>query len=159
MSRSLSIIACLILTIFLISCDSDKPPTQENTEINAFLENYYRTFSQRDWEAYKDFFIDEAILTTIWQSEEDSVPVIFTNTISQFIEQTGAGPDSQPIFEERMVSSEIKVQNGLASAWVAYKAKFGSEENLMEWSGLDLFSLIKHENRWYIASLTYVSDE
>lgn len=159
MSRSLSIIACLMLTIFLTSCDSEKPATRENTEINVFLENYYRIFSERDWETYKDFFTDEAALTTIWQSEEDSVPVIFTNTISQFIEQAGAGPDSQPIFEERMLSSEIIVKNGLASAWTSYEAKFGSDENLMVWSGTDLFSLIKHEGRWYIASLTYVSDE
>lgn len=147
----------LIIPMMLISCKAEKPVPEETTEVQAFLENYYQTFTDRDWEAYEDLFTDQAVLTTIWQSEEDSVPVLYTNTITQFLEQTEAGPDSQPIFEERMLNSDISVKNGLASAWVDYEAKFGTQESLMEWTGTDLFSLIRHEGRWYIASLSYVS--
>lgn len=160
MNRLISTFLYLGLSIIILGgCDPEKPVSDTNSELNAFLENYYQTFSDRDWEAYRDFFTDKAVLTTIWQSVEDTIPVVFTNSVTEFLEQTAAGPDSQPIFEERMVSSEIKVKNGLATAWVAYEAKFGTEDNLMEWTGSDLFSLIKHRDRWYIASLTYVSDE
>lgn len=151
-------IVLVFIPMMLLSCKPEKQVPADNPEIQAFLENYYQTFSDRDWERFESLFTDQAVLTTIWQSESDSVPVLFTNTITQFLEQTGSGPDSQPIFEEHMVDSKITVNNGLASAWVNYEAKFGTSEDLMEWTGKDLFSLIRHEGRWYIASLSYVSD-
>jgi len=147
----------VLSTMMLLSCKPEKPVPEDNPEIHAFLENYYQTFSDRDWERFESFFTDQAVLTTIWQSESDSVPVLFIKTITQFLEQTGSGPDSQPIFEERMVESKITVNNGLATAWVDYEAKFGTSENLIEWVGQNLFSLIRHEDRWYIASLSYMS--
>lgn len=72
--------------------------------------------------------------------------------------QTKDGPDSQPIFEEKMTGSEIDVRGQLASAWIRYKAKFGSESHLMEWSGTDLFTLIKDNNSWKIVSMAYITD-
>lgn len=106
-----------------------------------------------------DFFSEEATLTTVWQSEGDSIPKITTYSISEFVAQTKDGPDSQPIFEEKPVSIETRMRNGLASAWVRYEAKFGTQEELIEWSGYDLFSFIEHQNEWKIVSITYLALE
>jgi hypothetical protein len=157
MKRIIIPLVLVFIPMMLLSCKPEKPVPEDNPEIQAFLENYYQTFSDRDWERFELLFTDQAVLTTTWESESDSVPVLFTNTITQFLEQTGSGPDSQPIFEERMISSEVSVRNGLASAWVEYEARFGTEDNLMEWKGYDLFSLIQHEDRWYITSLSYIA--
>jgi hypothetical protein len=107
----------------------------------------------------KVFLLTRATLTTVWQTDSSSNPDIFTSTIDEFLDQTKDGPDSQPVFEEKMVESEIVVKQNLANAWVKYDAKFGSEDNLMTWSGYDLFSLIKHEGEWKIASIVYSSAE
>ena len=126
--------------------------------IQSFLEDYYQAMSDRDWEEYRQFFLPQARLTTVWQDDDDSEPMLFDSSIDEFIAQTPQGPDSQPIFEEKMTSSKITVKGGLAQAWVGYDAKFGSPDSLMEWSGYDLFSLLRYQDTWKITSLTYGSE-
>lgn len=147
----------LIPYVILSSCVQTKQ--NEVADIEVFLEDYYRTMSARDWTNYRTFFIDNASLTTIWQTESDSVPGIFSVSIDEFIDQTPQGPDSQPIFEERMISHEISVKGNLAQAWVKYEAKFGTDENLMQWKGYDQFSLIRFKGEWRIVSIVYESIE
>jgi hypothetical protein len=132
-----------------------QPPSPVQEEIHTFLQSYYQTMSDRDWEAYRDFFWDKATITTIWQAEGDSTETVFISTIDEFIEKTPEGPDSQPIFEEKMLEADIDVRADLAQAWVTYAARFGTEDNLMEWQGMDLFSLMEHQGAWRIVSLTF----
>ncbi|WKZ58357.1 MAG: nuclear transport factor 2 family protein [Cyclobacteriaceae bacterium] len=147
----------LIPYVILNSCVQTKQ--YEVSDIEVFLGDYYRIMSDRDWIKYKTFFIDNASLTTIWQTESDSVPGIFSVSIDEFIDQTPQGPDSQPIFEERMISHEITVKGNLAQAWVKYEAAFGTDENLMRWKGYDQFSLIRFKVEWRIVSIVYESLE
>ncbi len=121
------------------------------------LNDYYETMSARNWPEYRNFFIDDGILVTIWNPQGNGNEV-YNSTIDEFIALTPQGPDSQPIFEEKMHESEIEVTGGLATAWVKYSAKFGTEENLMEWEGTDLFTLILFEDEWKIVSLAYLSE-
>lgn len=140
------------------SCTSEKNVDSETAQLQQLLVDYYQTMSDRDWKKYQTFFSEAAILTTVWQPQPDSMPQLFSVTISEFIAQTPQGPDSQPIFEEKMVDSEISIRNNLAQAWVKYEARFGTTDQLMEWKGVDLFSFIKFENEWKIVSLTYESE-
>lgn len=152
----------IFFSLLLISCKKSNETTKiENghSEIETFITEYYTVMSQRDWDAYKAFFAEKATLTTIWQGQNDVKPELLTNSITEFLAQTENGPDSQPIFEERPLKIDIERNNNLANAWVYYEAKFGTEDNLFQWKGYDLFSLLKFENKWYITSLTYVSDE
>ncbi len=150
-----------VITIGLLGCLA--PPTsaqdQEGKVIQALLHEYYSVMSDRDWDAYRSYFIDSAILVTLWQPAGSKETGIFHATIEEFIKKTPEGPDSQPIFEERMIRSQIEVQGKMAVAWVDYEAKFGTPENLMEWTGKDLFTLIKWKDTWKIVSLTYVGDQ
>jgi hypothetical protein len=132
--------------------------TSSEQEIYSILENYYETMSDRNWKLYADFFSNKATLTTLWEAPADSFPKVTTYTIDDFLSQTKDGPDSQPIFEERMLHAEISARQNLASAWVEYEAKFGSEDSLIEWKGYDLFSMIKFENKWKIVSIVYESE-
>lgn len=163
--RLFSISTLLLLVIGFIqqACNQKNPKesnyTQSEEAIQQLLVDYYQTFSERNWPEYKSFFVEKATLTTIWQTDSSSNPEIFTSTIDEFLNQTKDGPDSQPVFEEKMVESEIVVKQNLANAWVKYDAKFGTEENLMKWSGYDLFSMIKHNGEWKIASMVYASVE
>ena len=76
-------------------------------------------------------------------------------TADEFIEKAPEGPGSQPIFEERMHSAQMHVRGNLAVVWVRYTAKFGNHESVVEWSGIDAFTLLRHDDRWRIASLTF----
>ncbi len=155
-----------ILFLFLSSCQP-QPSTEagnisfssEEQEIHTFLQSYYQTMSERNWQAYREFFWDKATITTVWQAEGDSTETVFISTIDEFIEKTPEGPDSQPIFEEKMLEADIEVRADLAKAWVSYEARFGTQDNLMEWTGMDLFALMKHQGAWRIVSLTFSADQ
>lgn len=155
-----------LILLLLFQCTAeDKAPAASATpsadaELEQLVRDYYQTMSDRDWEAYADFFTERAILTTVWQGPQDSLPSININSISEFLAKTGEGPDSQPIFEETPNHIEISRRGqDLASAWVHYDASFGTEEQLMNWSGYDLFSFIRYQGEWKITALTFASEE
>ncbi|NNE26169.1 MAG: nuclear transport factor 2 family protein [Saprospiraceae bacterium] len=134
-------------------------PSVDTSELTRLIDSYYKTMSARNWKAYKAYFTNDAVLTTVWQASPESEPILYTNTIDGFLSQTKDGPDSQPIFEETPISTEVEIRGNLARAWVKYEAKFGTEDSLMKWKGYDLFSFIRHKDQWLIAALTYISIE
>ena len=147
---------------FLSSCDSNNSiqnGKSEIQEVENFIIEYYEVMSSRNWRAYQEFFSEKATLTTIWQDSTEIRQQIFSNTISEFVAQTANGPDSRPIFEEKPRTIDVEIKNNLASVWVKYEAKFGGKKDLIEWEGYDLFSLLKFNDKWYITSITYISDE
>lgn len=148
---------CLLFLLFLSGTIELSAQDVQGKLIEDFLHSYYKTMSDRNWIEYRGYFIDNAILVTIW-APSGKENEILNSTIDEFIEKTPEGPDSQPVFEEKMVSSQIEVQGDLAIAWVNYQAKFGTTEKLMEWEGKDLFTLIQFEDEWRIVSLTYLSE-
>ncbi len=131
----------------------------QKSVLEKFIQDYYQAMSDRDWEKYAGFFTPEATLTTIWQAPGTSAPQIVVSSLSDFLAKTGEGPDSQPIFEEKALRIQIEIRNNLASVWTHYEAKFGTPENLMQWKGYDLFSLIQHQGAWKIVSLSYTDAE
>lgn len=152
----------IIICLLIVSCKKSNEPTQienNNSELELFITDYYSVMSQRNWNTYKTFFADKAILTTIWQEPNDLEPKVLTNSITEFLAQTENGPDSQPIFGERPIKINITRENNLANAWVYYEAEFGTEDNLIQWKGYDLFSLLKFKGKWHIISITYISDD
>ena len=158
-----------IVLLFLLAC---KPPnleeapeavkpvdtlTNEEEEVLQRIEDYYQTFSDRDWPVFRTFFWGDATLTTIWQPTGANTEQVVVTSIDEFIEQTPQGPDSQPVFEEKMTSAEVKMAAGLAQVWADYEATFGQPDSLMHWTGTDAFTLLKHHDEWRIVSLVFVS--
>ncbi len=155
-----TILVALLFTQCGVEEQVTPPADPIATELEQLIRDYYQMMSDRDWQAYAEYFTDRAVLTTVWQAHPDSLATININTISEFVAKTKDGPDSQPIFEETPNTIEISRRGeGLASAWAHYDAKFGTEEELMTWSGYDLFSFIQHNGKWKIASLTFASEE
>lgn len=111
--------------------------------------------SARDWRKYRGYFWDDATITTVWQQPPDSVAKVHVITIDAFIAKTPEGPDSQPVFSERMKGASISVKGDLATAWVDYDAEFGQPDSLMRWSGTDVFTFLKHDGEWRIAALVF----
>ncbi|MGI9544787.1 MAG: nuclear transport factor 2 family protein [Cyclobacteriaceae bacterium] len=158
-----------ILLIWLVACkpsssevSSDyvipvESSTNQEEEVLQKIEAYYQVFSDRDWPVFRSFFWDNATLTTIWQPAGASGEQVMVTSIDEFIEQTPQGPDSQPVFEEKMTDAEVKMGPGLAQVWADYEATFGQPDSLMHWTGTDAFTLLKHQDEWRIVSLVFVS--
>ena len=126
----------------------------------AELGSYYRDFSARDWEAFVDHFWPDATITTIWQPEGEPRPRVTVQTAAEFAEAGPEGPGSREIFEEEMTSHRADVDGaaGVATVWAGYRARFGDPGDVMEWTGTDVFTLLRHGGRWRIASLVFVPE-
>jgi len=129
--------------------------TPEGAVVENKLKEYYADMSNRDWKKYRQHFWDGATIATTWQQPGDSVAAVDVTTIDDFINQTPQGPDSQPVFEEKMKNSRIHVEGNIAEAWVEYDAKFGKRDSLAEWTGTDVFTFLRHNGQWKIVSLVF----
>jgi hypothetical protein len=131
--------------------------TADTTMIVAELRTYYQDFSDRNWPAFTAHFWPGAAITTIWRPPgEDSARVVAT-AVPDFVAQAPRGPGSRAIFEERMLEARITTTGDLAQAWVRYRATFGDPGQVSEWEGTDAFTLLRHDGRWRIASLAFLS--
>jgi hypothetical protein len=128
------------------------------SEVQAFLESYYAAFSDRDWPRFESHFWPGATMTTIWTPTGEVAERVVVTSIPDFVAQAPQGPGSREIFEERLVSTRITIQGGLAQAWTRYHARFGDPGDIVEWEGLDAFTLLRHEGEWRVTSLAYLSD-
>jgi hypothetical protein len=157
----------ILLVIMLVFSCTEKPEdgtsttsllnTPEGAAVEKRLKQYYIDMSARDWKKYRAHFWDNGTITTLWKHPDDSVAKVDVTMIDDFVKETPNGPDSQPVFEEKMKNSKISVQGNIAEAWVEYDAKFGTNEKLTEWSGTDVFTLMRHEGEWKIVSLVFES--
>jgi len=126
--------------------------------VRAALASYYEAFSDRDWPRFAEHFWPGATLTTIWTPPGEAAERVVATTVPEFVARAPLGPGSREIFEERMTSARITVHGGLAYAWAEYEARFGDPGEVTEWSGIDAFTLLRHDGEWKISSLAYVAD-
>lgn len=134
-------------------------PDSLREQVTRELARYYGDLSARDWSAFADHFWPDATLTTIWMPPGEAAPRIETTTVPEFVRQAPLGPDSKPIFEERMLDVAVTGYANLAQAWVRYEARFGEPGDVIEWRGVDAVTLMKHDGRWRIVSLSYTNED
>lgn len=148
------------ILLFLLGCVSSREGSQNaaRAQVLDALHRYYADLSARDWEKFADHFWPRATITTIWQPQGESASRVFASTVPEFVAAAPQGPGSKPIFEERMLDAEIRISGTLAQVWARYAARFGEPGNIMEWTGVDAISLLHHEGRWRMVSLTFASD-
>ncbi len=133
-------------------------PDSVRSEVLEFLTGYYDAFSDRDWERFAEHFWTGATITTVWQPPGESGPRVVVTTVPEFVEQAPAGPGSREIFEERMLSAEVRARGNLALVYAKYRARFGDPGDVMEWEGVDAFTLLEHDGEWRIVSLAFAPE-
>jgi hypothetical protein len=153
-------LACLLALSFNPTTTA-QPNDPDRREVLNDIARYYRDMSCKDGRllpAYQAHFWPGATITTIWQPKGHDKPEVLVTPVQDFVLQASAGPCSQPIFEEKMRNAEIKIHNGLAQVWAHYSARFGKPAKVDAWSGIDAFTLLKHDNKWKIVSLVFRAD-
>ena len=136
----------------------DATPDSIRDQVLARVQQYYADFSRRDWVRYAEHFWPGATLTTIWQPPGEPEPRVVATTVAAFIEQAPQGPGSKQIFEERMDRAEVRANANIAQVWASYTARFGDPGAVDEWTGVDTFTLLRHNGAWRIVALAYATD-
>lgn len=161
MKKSVTVLLCVVFASSLCGFSSsfEQAATDSvRTEILSMVKSYYADFSARNWKLYQDHFWPKATLTTIWAPPGETKPRVVIMTIESFVEQAPKGPGSKPIFEESMTDSEVRAEKTLAHVWAHYTARFGDYDSVSTWSGVDAFTLMKHDGVWKIVALAYASN-
>ena len=137
----------------------DMVPDTVRDQVLALIQQYYADLSARDWARVATYFWPAASLATPWQPPDEAADRVVIMTIERFIEQAPLGPGSREIFKERMDSARVRGSASLAQVWAWYSARFGDPGRVESWTGVDAFTLIRHDGRWGITSIAYVNDE
>ena len=165
-------VVTLFLAASLAGCVADRPHGSRGpaagpsaveaqrlrAEVLKELDRYYRDFSARNWEAFATHFWPGATITTIWAPPGEEQRRVVVSSVEDFIASAGEGPDSKAIFEERMGRAEVRAEGVLALVWAQYHARMGDPRQVSEWSGVDAFTLMKHEGLWKITSLAFAPE-
>jgi Putative lumazine-binding len=134
------------------------PGNPEEEAVRSAVQGYYRDLSARDWPAFRAHFWPGATLTTVWRPPGESGRRVVITSIEDFLAHTREGPDSKPVFEERLLSQDVRVTAGLAQVWARYETRFGDPASVVTWRGVDAFTWLKYRDRWGIVSVTYVDE-
>lgn len=102
----------------------------------------------RNHAARNHFLASAVCVRPRWQPPGEAAPRVIATTVPAFIEQAPAGPGSKPIFEERMLSADVRVHRNLAQAWAHYSVRFGDRDLVATWRGMDAFTLMWSDGRW-----------
>jgi hypothetical protein len=142
----------------LVSPAADRSSSPAESAVLEVVEAWYRALSAVDQVAMAEHFWPGATITTTWQPEGEGAPRVVIDTAEAFVAKAPEGPGSQPIFDEWLTGSKVQVFGNLAQVWADYDARFGSEEQVMEWSGVDGFTLMEHDGRWKIVALAFAAE-
>jgi len=149
----------LIPLALVLSCTpKEESLSGDEQALRLAVAQYYLDMSSRNWEAYASHFWPHATLATVWQPPGEDTPRVVVTSIEEFLEHTDEGPDSKPIFEERLLSQEVRVLNNLAHVWAHYEARFGDSTSVFTWRGYDAFTWMKHDSTWRIVALAYTDE-
>lgn len=75
----------------------------------------------------------------------------FVQDFRQFIRESRAGTEG---FHERIAARRIDVFDNIAHAYVVFESSYGDGSEEPKGRGLDSIQLVRHRDRWYIASIT-----
>lgn len=154
--------AHLIALGLMFSCvpkdQSTVDPSAAERELREAVVQYYADMSARNWQAYAKHFWPHATLTTVWQPPGESSPRVVITSIEEFLKHTAEGPDSKPIFEERLLGQEPRIVGKLANVWAHYQVRFGDSAKVSSWRGYDVFTWMKHDSTWRIVALAYADE-
>ena len=165
-----SVARTLATAVLVAACTiQSRPPTREpagnaseaveaartEAEVRAALLRYYADLTARDWPAVREHFWPAGAYATVWQPPGQPRALVEIVPVDTFIARAPQGPDSKPIFEERLTDVVVRSHGNLAQAWATYTARFGEPGNVATWEGIDAFTLLRHDGTWRIVSLSY----
>jgi hypothetical protein len=139
-----------ILALALVLAIAHSAPAQEKSaeaEVLAVVERLFDAMRAGDSTAVLSLFHPEARLQTV--GVEDGEPVLRTDDVDAFARAVGS-PRAE-VWDERIRSSEVRIDGRLASAWIGYDFYLG---DTFSHCGVNAFQLFRGSDGWRVFQLT-----
>lgn len=137
----------LILLLISINSFAQKMPDPEEKEILLKVQQFFDALEKQDTVLFKSILLTNGQVWAI--SEKENAAKYSMRQFSDFM-KTLINPAR--IIQERMLSSEVKIHNRIAMAWVPYTLDISGK---FSHCGVDLFTFLKTDEGWKIATAAY----
>lgn len=99
-----------------------------------------------DSSAVADLFLPKATLHSVTRSGDDAYRLT-EGDIDQFVAGIGG---EHPVYDERISGVQVHVDDGLASAWMAYRFYIGEQ---FSHCGVNTFTMVMTDDGWKILAI------
>lgn len=115
--------------------------------ITQRIHDFFNALETRDTALYRSLVMPDG---QIWRIRpRDGMQKSDFRTFAADIENLSKGTD---LYEERAISIDIQVHNGIASAWVPYTFDLNGKRSHC---GVDVFTFLLVQGQWKMTSLAY----
>lgn len=146
MKKSFIIIGLLCLLSILTFAQTDN--TAEETAVKAVIQQLFDGMRKGDANMVKATFHESARLQTVGLDKSGKMAVE-TEDIAGFVE--AVGKPHPVMWDERILSYEIRIDDRLATAWTPYEFYAGDK---FSHAGIDAFQLCKTDEGWKIMQIS-----
>jgi len=141
----------LILLLISINSFAQKKQNPEEKEILLKVQQFFDALEKQDTVLFKSILLTNGQVWAI--SEKENAAKYSMRQFGDFM-KTLINPAR--IIQERMLSSEVKIHNRIAMAWVPYTLDISGK---FSHCGVDLFTFLKTDEGWKIATAAYTIEQ
>lgn len=136
-----------ILLSISIHSFAQKKHKPEEKEILLKVQQFFDALETQDTVLFKSTLLPEGQLWAISEQKNDVKYSmgLFRDRLNTFI-------NPARIIQEKILSSEIKIHNRIAMAWIPYTLDISGK---FSHCGIDLFTMLKTNEGWKIATAAY----
>ncbi|MEO7175245.1 MAG: nuclear transport factor 2 family protein [Saprospiraceae bacterium] len=143
MQFKLGLIAAFILTSSLCAWSQEK----EELAVRETIERFFAGIRKGDSSAVHTQLLPDCRMLTTYYKTPDK-PEYKEENVKSFLKSVGTA--HQEVWDERILSYDIRVDEGLASVWTNYAFYSGKQYSH---SGVNAFQLIKTSKQWKISQI------
>ena len=133
---------------------ADAAPIQD-PDVRALLDQYYLDYAAGNGAALAGHFWPDATLATIRSRAFGEGSSVVVMRVDDYVRQhMGDGARATPL-RIALEPPRIETIGSVAIAVTHYRAVDPSGHEAQSWQGADLFSLVRHDGSWRIASLVF----
>lgn len=143
----------LLLIIMATSLNSFAQSKQslDEKEILLKVQQFFDALETQDTVLFKSILLKDAQVWSISKKENNA-----KYSMRQFSDFMKTLINPTRVVQERMLSSEVKIHNRIAMAWVPYTLDVSGK---FSHCGVDLFTMFKTEQGWKIATVAYTIEQ
>ena len=142
----------LFLIAFLGFFETTFAQSVDERAIKAVIVQLFDGMQKHDSTMIRDCFHPSARMQSMGENRKTGlIEIVTENTIDGFVKSIGSLPETVQI-EERELSSEIRIDAELATAWTKYEFYRNGK---ISHCGYDAFQFYKTDKGWKILTITY----
>ena len=137
----------LLIAVFIsFSCFSQVQKDSNKIKVKKVVDQFFESLNKQDTLLYKKILFLEGQIWSINNTTES------TSLSMRFFRDDIGTFDPDEIWEEIPLSYDIKINDGIAMAWVPYEFKVNGK---FTHCGIDIFTLTETNEGWKIINASY----